>query len=122
MLQAFRRSYYTVSSRYPYFKGLCELLPRIGVKVWLELSSRCSVLVPGALDVAVRMFAGTYAEPEASQYLLSQWWVPETWHGKYRNMISCRHWVPPTVGLVSVSCVAKHGPGTYHSAYCRSLV
>ena len=28
----------------------------------------------------------------------------------------------PTVGLVSVSCVAEHGPGTYHSAYCRSLV
>ena len=87
-------SYYTVSFRDPYLKGLRELLTRIGVKVWLELSSRCSVLVPGALDVAVRMFAGTYVEPEASQYLLSQRWVPEAWHGKYRDMISCRDWVP----------------------------
>ena len=86
-------SYYSVSSRDP-LKGLRDLFPCIGVEVWLELSSRCSVLELGALDVAVRMFAGTYAEPEASQYLLSQRWAPEAWHGKYRNMISCRHWVP----------------------------
>ena len=82
-----------VPSRDP-LKGLRELSPRSGVEVWLELSSRCSVHVPCGLDVAVRMFAGTYSEPEASQFLLSQTWVPEAWNGKYRNMISCRHWVP----------------------------
>ena len=80
-------SYYNVIHGQPYFQGLRDLLRRLGVQVWLELTSRCSILQPGALDVSVRMFAGTYAEPQASQYLAlrqsissySHTWVPQPW-------------------------------------------
>lgn len=69
--------YYTVTRGGPYFKGLRDLLGELGVQVWLELVSRCSVRVCGALDVSVRMFAGTYVEAQESQYLLWQRWVPK---------------------------------------------
>ena len=56
---------YCVATRgEPYFKGLRDLLGRLGVQVWLELVSRCSVRVCGALDVSVRMFAGSYVEAQ----------------------------------------------------------
>ena len=60
----------------PYLKGLRDLLGRLGVQVWLELVSRSSRLVSQALDVSVRIIAGTYVESQAAQYLLWQRWVP----------------------------------------------
>ena len=80
------RSYYNLLHGQPYFQGLRDLLRRVGVQVWLELSSRCGWML-GALDVSVRMFAGTDAAPQASQYRLfwksippySHTWLPQPW-------------------------------------------
>ena len=79
------RSYYNLTPGESYLKGLRELLGRLGVQVWLELSSCCSAAVYGALHVSVRMFAGTYVEPPASQYLLCQSWVPRPRKGPSAN-------------------------------------
>ena len=70
-------AYYTVPYGESYFKCFRELLARLGVQVWLELSSFCSVQVSGSLHVTVRMFAGTFADPCASQYLLCKRWLPQ---------------------------------------------
>ena len=81
---------YCVATRgEPYFKGLRDLLGRLGVQVWLELVSRCSVRVCGALDASVRMFAGTYVESQESQYLLWQRCVPKAPAAAYSEP-----WVP----------------------------
>jgi hypothetical protein len=60
-----------------YFQGFRNVIARLGVQVSLELHSVYSVLMPYALDVTVRMFAGTFADPYASQYLLCKHWLPK---------------------------------------------
>ena len=84
--------YYTVTRGRPYFKGLRDLLGELGVQVWLELGSRCSERVSRALDVSVRMFAGTYVEAQESQYLLWQRWVPKAPALAYSEPWSSQPW------------------------------
>ena len=45
---------------------------------WLELASFRSAHVEGSLHVTVRMFAGAFADPCASQYLLCKRWLPQS--------------------------------------------
>ena len=64
------RSMYAVVRNGPYMGGLCNLLRRLGVPVWLELASGSSRHVYAGLDVFVRVFAGEYEAPEEARYIL----------------------------------------------------